>query len=172
LRGDWEATIPDRIGSFRANRVATPAMHRNSPYAVRSRICMSPAYVWMHTCLIPRLGADQPRSDGLASSERAKPSGRMPDEPQGAPAHCGPRYSCKPISKSIRPTYFVDSSAAGPSRGIFAEVRCHLGVETQRQCSDPAIARKTSTLLGRFSLLTLWAQKLYASEPTTPRAAA
>ena len=39
----------------------------------------------------------------------------------------------------------------------FAEVRRHLGVETQRQWSDPAIARTTPALLGLFSLITLWA---------------
>jgi hypothetical protein len=54
----------------------------------------------------------------------------------------------------------------------FAEVRRHLGVETQRQWSDPAIARTTPALLGLFSLVTLWAHKLHASQPTTPRAAA
>ena len=54
----------------------------------------------------------------------------------------------------------------------FAEVRRHLGGETQRQWSDPAIARTTPALLGLFSLVTLWAHKLYASQPTTPRAAA
>ena len=54
----------------------------------------------------------------------------------------------------------------------FAEVRRHLGVETQCQWSDPAIARTTPALLGLFSLITLWAHKLYASQPTTSRAAA
>jgi len=39
----------------------------------------------------------------------------------------------------------------------FAEVRRHLGVETQRQWSDLAIARTTPALLGLFSLVTLWA---------------
>jgi hypothetical protein len=39
----------------------------------------------------------------------------------------------------------------------FAEVRRHLGVETQRQSSDPAIDRTTRVLLGLFSLITLWA---------------
>jgi hypothetical protein len=38
-----------------------------------------------------------------------------------------------------------------------AEVRRHLGVETQRQWSDLAIARTTPALLGLFSLVTLWA---------------
>lgn len=37
----------------------------------------------------------------------------------------------------------------------FAEVRRHLGVETQRQWSDKAIARTTPALLGLFSLVTL-----------------
>jgi hypothetical protein len=40
----------------------------------------------------------------------------------------------------------------------FAEVRRHLGVETQRQWSDLAIHRTTPALLGLFSLVTLLAQ--------------
>jgi len=39
----------------------------------------------------------------------------------------------------------------------FHEVRTHLGVETQRQWSDLAIARTTPILLGLFSLVTLLA---------------
>jgi len=39
----------------------------------------------------------------------------------------------------------------------FAEVRRHLGVESQRQWSDLAILRTTPALLGLFSLVTLWA---------------
>jgi hypothetical protein len=42
----------------------------------------------------------------------------------------------------------------------FAEVRRHLGVETQRQWSDLAIARTTPALLALFSLVTLWAEDL------------
>ncbi len=69
----------------------------------------------------------------------------------------------------------------------FAEVRRHLGVETQRhreairpegrkregacEGSDPAIARTTPALLGLFSLVTLWAHDLYAEETPAPRAA-
>jgi hypothetical protein len=41
----------------------------------------------------------------------------------------------------------------------FEEVRAHLGVETQRQWSDWAIARTTPTLLGLFSLVTLLAHR-------------
>jgi hypothetical protein len=41
----------------------------------------------------------------------------------------------------------------------FHEVRTHLGVETQRQWSDSAIARTTPTLLGLFSLVTLLAHQ-------------
>ena len=42
----------------------------------------------------------------------------------------------------------------------FEETRRHLGVETQRQWSDRAIARTTPILLGLFSLVTLLATRL------------
>ena len=42
----------------------------------------------------------------------------------------------------------------------FAEVRRHLGVESQRQWSDLAIARTTPCLLGLFSVVTLAAHRL------------
>lgn len=42
----------------------------------------------------------------------------------------------------------------------FQEVRSHLGVETQRQWSDKAIARTTPSLLGLFSIVTLLADQL------------
>jgi len=41
----------------------------------------------------------------------------------------------------------------------FHEVRTHLGVETQRQWSDPAILRTTPALLGLFSVVTLLANR-------------
>lgn len=44
----------------------------------------------------------------------------------------------------------------------FAQVRAHLGVETQRQWSERAIARTTPVLLGLFSLVTLVAHRLHA----------
>ena len=44
----------------------------------------------------------------------------------------------------------------------FAELRRHLGMETQRQWSDLAIARTTPILLGLFSLVTLTANRLHA----------
>jgi hypothetical protein len=45
----------------------------------------------------------------------------------------------------------------------FEEARAHLGVETQRQWSDQAIARTTPVLLGLFSLVTLLALRLCPS---------
>ena len=53
----------------------------------------------------------------------------------------------------------------------FAEVRRHLGVETQRQWSDLAIARTTPFLLGLLSLITLWANDLYAARGPAVRTA-
>ena len=54
----------------------------------------------------------------------------------------------------------------------FQEVRTHLGVETQRQWSDLAIARTTPVLLGLFSWTTLAAHALQKRHPMTQRTAA
>lgn len=55
----------------------------------------------------------------------------------------------------------------------FEEARRHLGLETQRQWSDKAIARTTPLLLGLFSWVTLLADALHARHPTSaPRQAA
>ncbi len=51
-------------------------------------------------------------------------------------------------------------------------MRRHLGVETQRQWSDLAIARTTPCLLALFSLVTLWASDLAARGLVQPRRAA
>ncbi|GGC15916.1 hypothetical protein GCM10011494_38520 [Novosphingobium endophyticum] len=53
----------------------------------------------------------------------------------------------------------------------FAETRAHLGVETQRQWTDNAIARTTPALLGLYSLVSLWACDLLTSD-SIPYAAA
>ncbi len=47
----------------------------------------------------------------------------------------------------------------------FQEVREHLGVETQRQWNDLAIARTTPALLGLYSLVTLMAKEMLALKP-------
>ena len=54
----------------------------------------------------------------------------------------------------------------------FQEVRTHLGMETQRQWSDLAIARTTPVLLGLFSWTTLAAHVLQQERPITQRTAA
>jgi hypothetical protein len=53
----------------------------------------------------------------------------------------------------------------------FSEVRRHLGVETQRQWSEPAIARTTPVLLGLFSLITLWVNEAYTTRTPAVRIA-
>ncbi len=53
----------------------------------------------------------------------------------------------------------------------FAEVRRHLGVETQRQWTDRAIARTTPMLLGLFSLVTLFADDIHKTRTIVARAA-
>ena len=54
----------------------------------------------------------------------------------------------------------------------FGEARRHLGVETQRQWSDLAIARTTPVLLGLYSLVALWADDLRMSRRLLPLTAA
>jgi hypothetical protein len=54
----------------------------------------------------------------------------------------------------------------------FEESRAHLGVETQRQWSDKAIARTTPTLLALFSLVTLMAHQLVQAGTCPVRQAA
>lgn len=46
----------------------------------------------------------------------------------------------------------------------FKEVREQLGVETQRQWSDQAITRETPSLMGLFSIVTLWANHLFKNK--------
>ena len=58
------------------------------------------------------------------------------------------------------------------SEVTFGEARRHLGVETQRQWSDLAIARTTPVLLGLYSLVTLWADDLRKSRKLLPLTAA
>jgi hypothetical protein len=48
-------------------------------------------------------------------------------------------------------------------QGLLGEVRAHLGVETQRQWPDKAIARATPCLLDLYSIVTLLAQPLFAT---------
>lgn len=54
----------------------------------------------------------------------------------------------------------------------FQESRVHLGLETQRQWSELAIARTTPALLGLFSLVTLLAFQLTLDQPFPLRTAA
>lgn len=89
------------------------------------------------------------------------PEGRL--EPRG--------YLC--TDESLRPTrilsYFV---RRWQMEVTFAEVRRHLGVETQRQWSRLAIDRTTPVLLGLFSIVALLAERLHRSGQLMPRQAA
>ena len=54
----------------------------------------------------------------------------------------------------------------------FEEARAHLGVETQRHCSDLAIARTTPVLFGLFSLITCAALQFYRNAELSPKSSA
>lgn len=54
----------------------------------------------------------------------------------------------------------------------FAEMRAHLGMETQRQWSDLAIARATPVLMGLYSLVSLLAMGWHAEGVLKPECSA
>lgn len=89
------------------------------------------------------------------------PEGKL--EPRG--------YLC--TDESLRParilSYFV---RRWQMEVTFAEVRRHLGVETQRQWSRLAIERATPVLLGLFSIVAVLAERLHRSGQLVPRQAA
>ena len=59
------------------------------------------------------------------------------------------------------PTIIADFVKRWSHEVMFEESRAHLGIETQRQWSDKAIARSTPMLFGLFSLVALIAHALY-----------
>ena len=65
-------------------------------------------------------------------------------------------------------TWFVRRWA---TQVTFAEARRHLGVETQRQWSDTAIARTTPALLGLYALVALWADEINRAQTIVARSA-
>jgi hypothetical protein len=87
--------------------------------------------------------------------------------------HVAIRYVLvRDVAGAFRPQAFLCTDLQGDPMDIlrwfvrrwstevtFAEVRRHLGVETQRQWSDKAIARTTPALLGLFSLVVLWTDR-------------
>ncbi len=54
----------------------------------------------------------------------------------------------------------------------FEETRAHLGIETQRQWSDLAIARSTPALMGLFSVVCLMALRLTQGKSFQPQSTA
>ena len=89
-----------------------------------------------------------------------------------------------PAGKMLPAAFFATDLQATPEQilawvimrwGIevtFEEARAHLGLETQRQWSDLAIARTTPALLGLFSFITLLAHRLNPDQSLPVRSAA
>lgn len=89
-----------------------------------------------------------------------------------------------PLGKLLPAAFFATDLDATPQQILawvimrwglevtFEEAREHLGLETQRQWSDLAIARTTPALLGLFSFITLLAHRLTLDGPLPVRSAA
>jgi hypothetical protein len=81
-----------------------------------------------------------------------------------------------PRGKNEAETFFSTNTALTPTQIIryfvlrwnievtFEETRAHLGIETQRQWSDKAIARTTPLLMGLFSFITLVAFSMHQTK--------
>ncbi len=81
-----------------------------------------------------------------------------------------------PDGKNAAETFFSTDTELTPSQIIryfvlrwnievtFEDTRAHLGIETQRQWSDKAIARTTPLLMGLFSFVTLVAFKMHQTK--------
>jgi hypothetical protein len=91
---------------------------------------------------------------------------------------------CDPEGKLRMEAFFCTDLQATPGQIVewvvmrwsvevtFEEARSHLGLETQRQWSDLAIARTTPVLLALFSLVTLLALQLSPGGPVPVEATA
>ena len=99
----------------------------------------------------------------LGQASRPHPLGADP-RPPGMPSP--PRPCCAPTRRRRpRPMVLEWFVLRWQLEVTFQEVRTHLGVETQRQWSDLAIARTTPVLLGIFSWTALAAHGLKNSTP-------
>jgi hypothetical protein len=79
-------------------------------------------------------------------------------------------FTPEQILDCFRP--FLRKGSRWQMEPTFQHVRTHLGMETQRQWSDKAVARTTPTLLGLFSFITLLAHTLITGQGAQPRSAA
>ena len=92
--------------------------------------------------------------------------------------------SCDPDGKARTEAFFSTDTSMDPANIVelfvwrwgvevtFEEVRRHLGVETQRQWSDLAIARTTPVLLALFSIVVLIANHILRSVKLVQRKSA
>ncbi len=82
-------------------------------------------------------------------------------EPQGAAGGLEPAALCCSDPKATPEQLLAWFLGRWNIEVTFAELRAHLGFETQRQWSRTAVGRTTPCLCGLFSLVVLLAQRLY-----------
>ncbi len=90
-------------------------------------------------------------------------------DPQGV---LEPRGSFSTCPQDTAASILAEVIRRWPIETTFEEARAHLGIETQRQWSDLAIARETPCLFGLYSLITLFGHALHQEAPISIRGAA
>jgi len=163
---------PERSG----RRVGRPAQ-KGTPLPKLKTLLSDPATVWQRVC-VPAWYGHKQEKDLEITSQIA-----IWYRPGNAPATIRWVLVRDPEGRRDPQAFFSTDVTLQPAEIVaffvrrwqvevtFAETRAHLGVETQRQWSDKAIARTTPVLLGLYSLITLWAADLLTSA-SSPYAAA
>jgi hypothetical protein len=90
-------------------------------------------------------------------------------DPQGA---LEPRGSFSTRPEDTAGSILAEFIRRWPIETTFEEARAHLGIETQRQWSDLAVARETPCLFGLYALIVVFGQALHREHPLTIRTAA
>jgi hypothetical protein len=115
----------------------------------------------------------QRRDPLLALARQQLPNRRRQIAHRGIQANALGHKALRSRFSAIRPAASIyERRREWDIETTFQESRAHLGVETQRQGSDAAIARMTPALFGLFSLLTLWAADPKITPNLRPRTAA
>lgn len=156
-----DAALYDPAPPRRPGQLGRPRRKGARQPTLAARIA-DPATVWTATAIANWYG-EGPRAVELASETAVWYHGGLPPVPI--------RWVLirDPAGRFATQALLCTDVAADPAQILawfilrwrlevtFAEVRRHLGVETQRQWSDRAILRTTPALFGLFSLVTLWA---------------
>lgn len=164
------------IGRRRARRAPTDAPGARGRQPTPQAVAENPATVWQPVT-IERWYSQGARQVEIASGTALWVRSGMPAVPLRSVVVRDPQ------GKFVPQAFLCTDEAIAPGQVLswfvrrwqmevtFEEAREHLGMETQRQWSDRAIARTTPVLLGLYSLVALMARQVLAQNEMPIRTA-